>query len=121
MMFASLLSRLLERAPRRDVVRIRGSLEWRIEETESGGYVATTELLGATVQAPTWNSLMGEISAMQHTLLKSFYQTNELEAFLADTGWTAIGNPTPDAEFDLPFVPRLVQRYAAPLSVGEAV
>jgi predicted RNase H-like HicB family nuclease len=74
---------VLGRGPFR--IRIHEPLPWRVEEDkQSGGYVATSDLLNLTTQGETFGEVLEMISDVTDLLFRSLRETNELEAFFGE-------------------------------------
>jgi predicted RNase H-like HicB family nuclease len=64
-------------------IRIHEPLPWTVvEDKESGGYVATNDMLNLTTQGDTWGELLEMIADVTDLLFQSLRDTNELEGFL---------------------------------------
>ena len=105
----------LVRPRRRSVVRINGNVPWLIRSAEEGCWVGVCEPLQLTVQSETWAELMEDIGLTLDAMFLDLLSTNELDRFLRDRGWTAIGatKHSTQIQFDVPFVPSLAHDSAA--------
>ena len=93
-----------------EIVRIKGQLDCKVWQSESGAWIAVCDNPELTVQADTWAEMMESIHEGLEMVFHELMNTGEFDQFLADRGWVVeeprdIGT---DTEFDLPFVPELV-------------
>ena len=91
-----------------NLVRIDGSVEWKVWQTDSGEWVGVCDALGVTLQSETWAEMMEDISDGLELIFKDLIEENEFERFLSDRGWVARGTWDADSKVDLPFIPALV-------------
>jgi predicted RNase H-like HicB family nuclease len=88
------------------LVKIEAQLQWQARRAHGGNWVAVCEPLKLTFQAESWANLMEDIALGIDAMLKDLLSTNELDRFLRDRGWNAIG-PLPTqvsgVRFDVPF------------------
>lgn len=92
-----------------NVVRIDGSVGWKIQQTDSGRWVGVCDALELTVQSDTWVEMMEVINEGLEMIFQDLIETDEFDQFLADRGWVARGTCGKDSTFDLPFIPELVE------------
>jgi len=98
------------------VIKIDAQVQWRTQKTNSGNYIAVCDPLRLTLQAENWAELMEDISIALDALLKDLLETNELNHFLRDQGWTLIGAMPTHPEgirFDVPFFPAMMNHGSA--------
>jgi predicted RNase H-like HicB family nuclease len=95
-----------------DVIHINTKLPLNCFKAASGDWIGVCQPLGITVQAETWSELMEDIGYTLDAMFQDLLTSNELDRFLRDHGWEAVGQiPTqPDraVRFDVPFIPALV-------------
>jgi len=97
-----------------DLVRIdiKANLPWGCFRTKCGNWVGVCEPLNLTVQSETWAELMEDIGDTLDALLQDMLSTNELDKFLRDHGWEAVGQIPAESDgavrFDIPFIPALM-------------
>ena len=87
-------------------VRIDANLSWRYTIGNGGNYVAVCDPLKLTLQAKTWAELMEDTSDVLNAIFRDLLSSNELDRFLRDHGWTAIGHipaRPENVQFDVPF------------------
>jgi predicted RNase H-like HicB family nuclease len=76
-------------------------------QTKSGNWVAVCDPLELTVQSETWAELMEDIGDTLEMLFQDLLSSNELERFLQDHGWEAVGHIPAQLDepvrFDVPF------------------
>lgn len=90
-------------------VRVRSALSWQCTPSQ-GNWVAVNDPLKLTVQGETWGDLMQNIADTLSLLLLDLLSENELDTFLRENGWQAMGQipARPDGvRFDVPFVPAM--------------
>lgn len=68
-----------------------------------------SDALELTVESETWAELMEDIGLAINAMFADLLETNDLERFLRQHGWSVIG-PIPrdageDVRFDVPFIP----------------
>lgn len=87
---------------------LNARVSWRAaRDPRSELWVGVCDPLRLTAQADTWQELVDRIGEIQQDLFLELLQEKQLERFLADHGWTAIG-PVPRAvpegglAFDIP-------------------
>ena len=93
------------------VVRIKGRLHCKVWQSESGVWVGVCDAPRMTMQADTWAEMMEAIHEGLEMALQDFIETGDFQQFLDEQGWEIerpfeVGTET---EFDLPFVPELVE------------
>jgi predicted RNase H-like HicB family nuclease len=88
------------------LVQIEGNVAWMWRKGSGGNYVAVCDPLNITLQAPSYSELMEVIAETLDALLKDLMESDELEQFVQDHGWSMIA-PIParpkDMRFDVPF------------------
>ena len=88
------------------IVHINANLQWKCIRTKEGNYIGVCDPLRITLQADTFAELTEEINISLDALLKDLLSEGELEKFLRDQGWSAVG-PIPvrpaNIRFDVPF------------------
>ena len=97
------------------VIRIDTQVRWSVVQARGGNWVAVCDPLKLTVQSDTWANLMEDIAQTLDALLKDLLSSNELETFLRERGWVAIGQiprKPKDVRFDVPFIPALMGPHA---------
>jgi len=88
------------------MVRIDGNVPWQCVRTQSGDWVAVCDPLRLTIQSDTFADLMEDISLTINDMFRDLLVSSELEKFLQDHGWQAVGSLPRDPEnvrFDIPF------------------
>ncbi len=93
--------------PTKIVVRINADLQWRYTVGKGGNYVAVCDPLQLTLQAETWAELMEDTSEVLNSIFHDLLDSNELDRFLRDKGWSLanhVPNKTEDVQFDVPFL-----------------
>ena len=97
--------------PKTVLIEVQAKLAWQCFRAKGGHWIGVSDPLGLTVQAETWAELMEDIGHTLDAMLKDLMASNELDAFMRDHGWHALG-PIPsrpkDVTFDVPFIPALV-------------
>jgi predicted RNase H-like HicB family nuclease len=87
-------------------VKVRGNVQWRVTETQGGNWLAVCEPLRLTLQAETYAELMEDIGLALDGMLRDLLETNDLQRFLLEHGWTLVGaipaRPE-EVRFDVPF------------------
>jgi hypothetical protein len=91
--------------PRLVLVRVHANVQWQWRVGSGGNYVAMCDPLKITLQAPTYSDLMEDIGNSLDALLKDLMESNELDEFMREHGWTMSAIPTrpKDMRFDVPF------------------
>ncbi len=93
------------------IVRIDAEVPLRCFRAKSGNWIGVCDPLKLTVQSATWAELMEDFGATLNGVLTDLLQTNDLDRFLRERGWRAMG-PIPErpgnVSFDLPFVPAMM-------------
>jgi predicted RNase H-like HicB family nuclease len=77
--------------PAKIVVSINANLQWRYTIGKGGNYVAVCDPLKITLQAKNPTELMEDASDVLNAMFHDLLSSNELDRFLRDHGWTAIG------------------------------
>ena len=94
------------------LVRIQTNLPWGVFKAKGGSWVAVCEPLALSVQSETWVELMEDIGDTLNAMLQDLLRSNELEKFLRDHGWEAVGpipsHPDGPIRFDVPFIPAMM-------------
>jgi hypothetical protein len=101
-------------AKRINVVRINGSVIWKILKAKGGNWVAICDPLKLTIQSETWADLMEDIGLTLDALLKELHSSNDLENFMREHGWSIIGGIPArprNIRFDLPFFPEMMATH----------
>jgi hypothetical protein len=92
-------------------IEIKANLPWICVRAKGGNWVGVCEPLGLTVQAETWSDLMEDIGDTLDALLQDLLVSNELDQFLRDHGWEALGQipaqPDDAIRFDVPFTTQI--------------
>jgi hypothetical protein len=104
------------------LVRINGQVPWRTFLSREGNWIAICDPLKLTLQADTWGELMEEIAITLDALLKELLASNELDRFMREHRWTAIGQiptQTENVRFDLPFIPLMSASHDTPRSLSK--
>lgn len=87
-------------------IQTQAQLVWSTYRDRNGWWIAICDPIGLTVQGETWGELVEGIHQTMHLMFKALYERGELEAFLRERGWQAVG-PGPrvkkDVRFDIPF------------------
>lgn len=72
--------------------------------------------LNFTVQSETWAELMEDIGDTLELMFEDLLNSNELDKFLGEHGWTMAGQipayPDRAIKFDVPFIPELMRSSA---------
>ena len=93
------------------LVKIESQIPWRVIRSTSGYWVGVCEPLKLTAQAETWIDLVNDIAWAMESVFEDLLETNDLETFLRERGWSAPQLPTvvqsPQVKFDIPFLPQL--------------
>jgi len=96
------------------IVKIKGEVVWKCFRAKSGRHwIAVCDPLALTIQSETWANLSEDIAQALNALFSDLLKSRELEQFLSDRGWRAVGRlPAKPAGvwFDLPFVTTPVNR-----------
>lgn len=97
-------------------IDIQANLQWGCFQAKGGHWVAVCDPLNLTVQAATWAELMEDIGDTLDGMLQELLSSNELDKFLRDHGWQAVG-PIPTQQdgairFDVPFIPAMMRAHA---------
>jgi hypothetical protein len=98
------------------VVRINGSVEWKILKAKAGNWVAICDSLKLTLQADTWANLMEDIAFTLDAILKDLLSSNELNRFMKEHGWKLVGripHRQADMRFDLPFITAMMSSHGS--------
>lgn len=93
------------------VIRVDANVPWQVLRAKGGDWVGICDPLKLTLQAETWADLMEDIGLTLDALLQDLLQSNELNRFLRDQGWTLVGSLPERAEgirFDVPFLPAMI-------------
>jgi hypothetical protein len=91
-------------------VEIQTNLQWKVLRARGGkgNWVAVSDALKLTVESETWAEMMEDIGLAINAMLTDLLETNDLENFLRQHGWVAVG-PIPrqpgEVRFDVPFIP----------------
>jgi predicted RNase H-like HicB family nuclease len=92
-------------------INVQAKLTWKCFRSNGGHWVGVCDPLRLTVQADSWTDLMENIGDTLDAMLKDLLRSNELDKFLRDHGWTAMGQiparPGKDVRFDVPFIPSM--------------
>lgn len=89
-------------------VEIQANLQWQCFRANGGHWIGICDPLKLTVQSDTWGELMEDIGNTLNVMFKDLLETQELEAFLANHGWTPVGvipHNSKNVRFDVPFIP----------------
>ena len=89
-------------------IQIQARLAWLARKNTRGVWIGVCDALGLTLEAATDSDLKSLIEETHHTLFLDLLEDGELDAFLRDRGWQAMGPlPThfPDGgvRFDVPY------------------
>lgn len=103
-------------------VRINANLPWRFTIGKGGNFVAVCDPLKLTLQAKTWADLMEDTSDVLNAIFHDLLSSNELDRFLREHGWAAVGQitaPLENVRFDVPFLfaPAMAQPNDSPRHV----
>ena len=103
------------------VIKVKGTIPWSVEETAEGPWVAVCDSLGLTVQSDTWTDLMDDIGSTLKLMFADLLDEGQLDQFFQQRGWTcqtryeseheASGD---DCRFDIPFLPTLARHDVEP-------
>jgi predicted RNase H-like HicB family nuclease len=88
------------------LVRIEANVQWMWRKGTGGNYVAVCDPLKITLQAPSYSELMEDIAESLDALLKDLMESDELEQFMQDHGWSMVAPVSArpqDMRFDVPF------------------
>ena len=92
-------------------VDVTGKIQWNCTRARGGNWIAVCDPLGLTVQSETWGELMEDISLTLDGVLRDLLSSNELDRFLREHGWQAVGpiptRPEDIRRFDVPFIPAM--------------
>lgn len=92
-----------------EIVRIEGTIHCKVWRAGDGGWVGSCDAPQMTFQANTWAEMMDAIQEGVEMALQDFIATGDFEAFLQEQGWSVERPFDSETEFDLPFVPELVE------------
>lgn len=98
------------------LVRVDANVPWNVLKAAGGNWVGVCQPLKLTVQAETWAELMEDIGLTLNALMHDLLESNELNRFLRDQGWTLIGRVPErfdDVRFDVPFLPAMMANGTA--------
>lgn len=88
-------------------VIIHTNVEWRARRGATGKrWIGVCEALNLSMEADTLDELHGLIPETIHLLMTDLLEDNELDRYLRDKGWQAVGIPTQpegDIEFEVPW------------------
>ena len=95
----------------KEVVRIKGHLHCKVWQSESSVWIGVCDAPRMTMQADTWAEMMDAIHEGLEMAFQDLVDTGDFDQFLADQGWIVDGpfSIGTETEFDLPFVPELVE------------
>ena len=88
------------------IVHVQGNIQWKVLRSGDGHWLGVSDPLRLTLQAETYAELMEDIGLALDAMLRDLLESNDLERFLLDHGWTLTGTiPTRQEEvrFDVPF------------------
>lgn len=88
------------------IVHVEGNVQWKVLRAKGGDWVGVCDPLRLTLQSETYADLMEDIGLALNAMLRDLLETNDLERFLRDHGWTlagAIPANREDVRFDVPF------------------
>ena len=92
------------------VVQINGKLPWKCFRLNTGSWIAVCDVLKVTVEAETWALLMKDIDESINTIFNDLFESDQLDQFLRQHGWTWVDvlPSTPEyIHFDIPFLPSI--------------
>jgi hypothetical protein len=88
-------------------ITIQTQVEWRAKRSAtSERWIGECEALNLSMEADTLDELHGLIPETIHLLMVDLLEDNELDRYLKEKGWRAIGipaKPDGDIEFDVPW------------------
>ncbi len=88
-------------------VTINTSVPWRVaQSTTTRHIVGVCDPLNLCLEADSEAELHSLIPEAIHLLMKDLFEDNELDKFLRDKGWQAVGlpaRPDSDVQFDVPW------------------
>ena len=88
------------------LVRIEGNLQWKYLRAKTGEWVAVCDAMRLTVEANTFSELMEDINLTLDAVFRDLLTSHELDRFLNEHGWKAVGMIPQDpnnVKFDMPF------------------
>ena len=86
------------------VVQINANLPWKCGRTRDGAYLGICDPLKITLVADSIPELQEEIGITLDALLRDVMHDGELDRFLREQGWTAVGAiPNGQVRFNVPF------------------
>ncbi len=93
--------------PMKTIVSIQANLVWHVYQDRASGYfIGVCDPLKITLQGQSLGELTETIDEGINALLHDLIQTNELDLFLRDQGWTLV-TPVPkrteNVRFQVPF------------------
>ena len=97
-------------------IKVDANVNWQVKQATGGNWVAVCAPLKLTVQGETWAELMEDIGLTLGALMKDLLESNELNQFLHEQGWsllTPLPNQPDDVQFDVPFLPALIRNGSA--------
>jgi hypothetical protein len=104
------------------IIQINANVPWQYSRAKGGNYVAVCDPLKLTLQAPTFSELMEDIAVSLDALMKDLLSENELDKFLRERGWSAVGQvPTRprNIRFDVPFAVTAMRAHGQQNSVHQ--
>ena len=88
-------------------VQIQTKVEWRAQRSGSTNrWIGVCEALNLSTEAESLDGLHSLIPETIHLLMVDLLADNELDQYLRDKGWRAVGVPSApdgDVEFDVPW------------------
>lgn len=89
------------------LIKINAQIPWKYRETRSGNWIAECDPLGLVIQSARFSELTEDISDALALLFHDLLESDELDGFLNDHGWTrereALPAKSSDAQFEVPF------------------
>jgi hypothetical protein len=86
------------------IVEIKASVPWLYKRTKAGNYIAVCEPLAQTLQADSYDELIGCIQEALDSTFRELLKSGDLETFLKERGWKSSALPArrARASFDVP-------------------
>jgi hypothetical protein len=91
-------------------IQVNTNLQWVVERSPAGHYVATCEPLGLVMEDPSLDGLQASIFESIQLLMVDLLEAQQLDEFLRSRGWRAMPQPQPmapvsprEVEFDVPY------------------
>jgi hypothetical protein len=88
-------------------VTVQAKVEWRARRSStSARWIGECEPLNLSMEADSLDELHSLIPEAIHLLMVDLFEDNELDRYLRERGWHAVGmpaGPDGDVEFDVPW------------------